>query len=114
MVRKRIFLILLYLTPFGYIIDLLQLLSGKKTTGITLKIGPKTPVSARVNKKFTGKDRLNWFFQGLFLLSQALYIFTRKEISDISGAYGLMCLVFGSVSLISGIFPKMNWNRNVY
>ncbi len=110
---QRTIIYILYLTPFGYLLSMISILSGERTPGVYVHLAEKDPVLAFIKPNPTLYERLKWFFSGMVLTGQAYYII-RNEIGDNwGGSYALVAAIFGLTSLISAIFPHIKWNKNM-
>ena len=108
---KDFILRLIYLTPIGYILSLLSLISGDKTPGIYIEL---TPFWVFVKKDYLARDRFNWFFNGTILISQAFFVIFNSLGGNLGGAYAWIALTFGFVNITTAIHPKFNWNERIF
>ena len=111
---SRFLLRLLYLTPLGYLISSINLLNNKVVKGINIDISKYSPIRVSTNPKPNIQLRLNWFINGLLLLIQGFYILLNNIGGDMGGGYALLSFIFGGVSLISSVFPQIQWNRSIF
>ena len=111
-----LFIKFLYFTPIGYILDLISLDEGKRTPGIYLKIPRNEPMMAYIKPNPTGRERVEWFINGLLLLLQSVYILNQRPIryhnlvDELAFSYALMAFIFGFVSLVVAVFPNFPLN----
>jgi len=110
---QKIVLRLLYLTPFGYFLSTISLLQGEKIKGIQIDLERYSPINAHVTKNPMFNERLNWFINGIFLLAEGWFVLVKQIAGDIGGGFALVAIIFGTVSLISAIYPGIQWNRKV-
>jgi hypothetical protein len=111
---QKIILRLLYLTPFGYLLSILSLLQGEKTKGIDIDLKRYSPIRTQIKQKPTFNERLNWFINGIFLLTQGWFVLLKQIAGDIGGAFALVAFIFGAVSLVAAIFPSFPWNKKLF
>lgn len=114
---QKLILRLLYLTPIGYLLSLLFLMKGERTPGIYVVLERYSPVSAKVKKNPTFFERINWFINGFFLLTEAWLAFKYAPESGLEewvGSFAFVAFIFGAVSLVSAIFPRISWNRDIF
>lgn len=72
------------------------------------------PIKAHIKQNPLFADRMEWFFNGFFLLLQAFFVL-NQEIADINiiATYVWIASVFGVVSLVSAFFPQFGWNKGL-
>lgn len=109
---QEIFLRLLYLTPTGYLLSLLTLQTGKQTPGVYITLQRYTPILAYIKPNPLILDRVQWLFNGISLILQALVVFSQK-FGNIFSVYGWIALLYGIVNFISAVFPKFDWNKKL-
>jgi len=108
-----IILRLIYLTPFGYILKALSLQQKSKDSGVYVQLNQYLPMRAEVKKNPTINERLNWFVNGVAMLVQGYFVILKEIGGDLGGTYAIIAIIFGGVNLISAIFPKISWNKNL-
>jgi hypothetical protein len=114
---ERLFLRLLYLTPVGYFLDSIHILEGRKTPGLYVEFSRYSPFRAFITKNPTIDERINWSINGIILLAQGGFVLvkiwenTRGLFASLSLIFVIVSFVFGLVSLISALFPKIRWNK---
>lgn len=111
---QKIILRLLYLTPFGYMLSALSLIQGERTWGIYISLERYSPIRAYIKQKPTSGERINWFINGLFLLAEGWVVAINEIAGDIGGVFAWLAFIFGSVSLVSAIFPRFPWNKKLF
>lgn len=108
---QRVLLRLLYLTPAGYLISTASLLQGEKITGISLVLERYSPVRVKTKRQPSFNERVDWFVNGVFLIIEGWFVLFNNIAGDIGGVFALVAFIFGLVSLISALFPRLPWNR---
>ncbi len=113
---NKILLTLLYLTPIGYVLSILDLYSGEKTPGVYVYLSgdqPNKPMQVFVKKNPLVLERVHWFINGISLILQAFTVVYK----NIGGNWGLyyvwVASIFGFVNLISSFLPTFNWNGGI-
>lgn len=110
---QQVVLRLLYLTPFGYLLGTLSLFQGERTKGIGIDLKRYYPIKAHIKQMPTLNERLNWFVNGAFLLAEGWFVLAKQIAGDIGGVFALVAFIFGSVSLISAIYPSFPWDKKL-
>jgi hypothetical protein len=111
---REIFLYLLYLTPFGYFLNSLNLLSGELTKGVVVQLPIKEgTISADIKSNPSSKERRHWFINGSSLFFQANVIILNSLGGKYGQVYAWFSLTFGTVCLVSAIKPDFNWNKEI-
>ncbi len=105
---------LLYLTPIGYLIGSVNLLSKKSIKGININLGKYSPIRANISTKPNTKTRFNWFLNSVVLLFQSYQILSKNIGGEIGGGYAILAIIFGSVCFVSALFPKIQWNKSLF
>lgn len=111
---QKIVLRLLYLTPFGYLLSTIYLLSGEESKGIYLELERNLPVRAIIKKKPTLSERIDWLVNAVFLLVQGYFVLYYEIAGEIGGGFAIVAIIFGLVSLISAIAPGISWNKKIF
>ena len=104
----------LYLTPVGYLLSTVSLLSGDAIKGVNINLKRYSPIGVRVKKLPTPNERANWFVNSAVLLFQGWYIISHNLGGDVGGGYAFVAFIYGGVSLISAIYPKVQWNKDIF
>ena len=114
-ILQKIIVLLLYLTPIGYILRFIKLDNSNGANGLHIDWDMGKQVNVFVKPDPTFNDRLIWLSSGILLVSQTLLIlrFTSDK-NDLFGAYAILAMLFGSVNLMCGLFPKFPWNNRKY
>ncbi len=110
---QKILLRLLYLTPVGYILSTLELLTGERTKGIFIDLRRYSPIKSKIKQNPRPDERINWLINGIFLIFESWFVVTNQIGDDIGGGFAFVALVFGIVSIISAIFPNVSWNKKL-
>ncbi len=117
---KTLLLKLLFLTPLGYILSLFSLLNANETNEFGVKIYfPKTSresLSITVVQNPTFVNRMNWFGNGIILLTQSFIAVSNdlpSTIGKVGTYYIVMCFIFGFVQLLIAIWPNIDWNKKL-
>jgi hypothetical protein len=111
---KSFLLRLLYFTPFGYLLSSVLLLSGDRIKGLKVNLSRYSPIRAEVKVKPNANMRINWFFNAIILFIQSFYVLSNNIAGDIGGGYALLAIIFGGISMVSAIYPKVIWNKNIF
>lgn len=105
---------LLFLTPIGYLINSVNLLSNKNIQGINVDISKYSPIRADINTKPDIAMRVNWFLNSTVLIFQSYQILSKNLGGEIGGGYAVLAAIFGGICFVSAIFPKIQWNKNLF
>ena len=114
----KIFIRLVYLTPIGIFINLFYLIPGKRLPGIL--IGYNFSVFIKENP--TIKDRIGWFINGVFILSEGWYFlkimnyYLGNTMAETVISMTHLVLLFGLTALIAFVscfYPRFNWNKQI-
>ena len=105
---------LLYLTPIGYLISSVNLLSNNNIRGINVNISRYSPIRAHLSRKPDTSMRINWFVNSLVLFFQSFQILSKNIGGEIGEGYAVLATIFGGICFVSAIFPKIQWNKNLF
>lgn len=111
---QKIILRLLYLTPFGYFLSTIFLLQGERTQGIYIDLRAYSPIRATIEKKPSFGERVNWFINGIFLLTEGWYVIGNQIAGSTGGAFTFIAYLYGLASLASAFFPSLSWNKKIF
>lgn len=111
---QRILIRLLYLTPLGYLLNSLYLLSGNQTKGLKVYLNRYSPITAKVKDKPSFSERVNWLANSIVLFTQGWFVIQHGLGGSLGGAYAITAYIFGGVSIISAVFPKVRWNKSFF
>jgi hypothetical protein len=122
---KTLFIKLLYLTPFGYMIDVINLLDKnnalKNNKGVSFSFDQDKNIGeVEIDQNPTTKIRWYWVFNGLVLLLQSviavrygLYL-NSEDLAQWPMMYAFFAAMTGIVSLVSAVYPHMPWNKKLF
>lgn len=110
---QKIIVRLFYLTPIGYFLSTLDLLSGERIKGINIDLESYSPIRAKAKNNPTATERFNWLVNGIFLLGEGVFVIYNNIAGDLGGGFALVAIIFGTVSLITAIFPRVSWNKRI-
>jgi hypothetical protein len=105
---------LLYLTPIGYLISSADLLSNKSIKGINVNLSKYSPIRANISSKPDIATRINWLLNSIILFFQGFQILSKNIGGEIGGGYAILATIFGGICFVSAIFPKIQWNKNLF
>lgn len=114
LIFEDIFITLLYLTPIGYLLSLLELYSGERTPGVYVCLPRDKPIRVFVKENPLVADRTHWLVNGSSLIAQASIIIYKDLGGSWGHTYAWIALVFGAVNMVSAIFPTFNWNGRLF
>ena len=112
---RWILLRLLYLTPIGFIIDVILLEVKIKEGGILVNLSSRSPISASVKENPTGIERINWLIDGLFLLLESFFAikYDIKYEWDFAGVFAFLATIIALVYIVAAIFPRARFNKKL-
>lgn len=114
---------LLFFTPFGYALSLLNILKENEQFGVRLNFpkekGKSVTVSIVPNP--TPYMRLSWFINGMGILFQtflglvAAYNFDWLNNNSDGTLVGFVAMsaAFGVTQIFTAMFPHVDWNRRI-
>ena len=105
---------LLYLTPIGFLMSSVSLLSNKSIKGINVDLGKYSPIRASISSKPGINMRANWLLNSIVLFFQSFQILSKNFGGEIGGGYAILALIFGGICFVSSIYPKIQWNKNLF
>jgi MFS family permease len=112
-VFQKVILTLLYLTPIGYFLRMIDLQTGYESSGIYVRLPYRAPLHAFVKQNPLFTERVQWIFNGVFLLLQAFFVVWKQLGDEFGAAYAWLAAIFGVVSIISAFSPKFDWNKKL-
>jgi len=113
-ILREIVITVLYLTPIGYLLSLFKLSSGERTPGVYVYLPDDESIRVFVKENPFVTDRIQWFINGISLLSQAFVIIFKNLGGDLGHTYAWVALIFGVVNIVSVFFPTFNWNGRLF
>ena len=113
-ILSEIVITVLYLTPIGYLLSLFKLSSGERTPGVYVYLPDDESIRVFVKENPFVTDRIQWFINGISLLSQAFVIIFKNLGGDLGHTYAWVALIFGVVNIVSVFFPTFNWNGRLF
>jgi hypothetical protein len=85
--------------------------------GVSYIVRRELPISVNVKQNYSLIDRLNWMVNGIFLLSEGIYVFDKylqffgKQYMTLPLAFVQIAVLTGIVNIVSGFFPTLQWNK---
>ena len=82
-------------------------------------MGTSTPFRVSIgNQNPSKKERLDWFINGIFLLAEGWFanvVATKSDMKDHpAGGFAFIAFIYGLVSLVSAIYPRISWNKRLF
>lgn len=110
---QRVIIRLLYLTPIGYLLSIVSFLQGETIKGIAVDLKRYSPIRVNVKQYPKHAERFAWLVNSIFLFAEGWIVLTNQIAGTVGGAFALMAFLFGGVSVVSAIFPRFPWNKEI-